>query len=74
MGYADEVKGYCLWDPTTHKIIIIRDVTFIEDQWQMRDKDDSIVKEKSKIVPVYVKNNLEKEDSDSFKAAPEHEE
>ena len=74
MGYADEVKEYCLWDPTAHKIIISRDVTFVEDQWQMRDNDDSTVKEKSKIVPVYVKNNLEKEDSDSFKAAPEHEE
>ncbi|KAH9668903.1 Integrase catalytic domain-containing protein [Citrus sinensis] len=39
-----------------------------------RDKDDSIIKEKSETVPMYVKNNLEKEYSDSSEAAPEHEE
>ena len=40
----------------------------------MKDEDDSIVKEKLVIVPVYVKNNLEKENSDSSKATLEHEE
>ena len=49
------------------KIVISRDVIFVEDQLQKRDGDDSIVKEKSKTVPVYVKNNPE--DSDSFEAA-----
>ncbi|KAH9783217.1 hypothetical protein KPL71_009226 [Citrus sinensis] len=72
LGYADGVKGYRLWDPTTHKIIISRDVIFIEDQLQMRDEDDSMVKEKSETIPVYVENNSK--DSDSFEAAPEHEE
>ncbi|KAH9752533.1 Integrase catalytic domain-containing protein [Citrus sinensis] len=74
LRYVDGVKGYRLWDPTTHKIIISRDIIFVEDQLQRRDDDDSIVKEKLEIVPVYVKNNLEKEDSDSFEAAPEHDE
>ena len=72
LGYADKVKGYRLWDPTTHKIIISRDVIFIEDQLQRKDEDDGTVKEKSEIVPVYVENNPE--DSDSFKAVPEHKE
>ena len=74
LGYADGVKEYCLWDPTAHKIVISRDVIFIEDQLQNRDEDDTTIKEKSKIVPVYVKNNLKGEDSDSSKAATKHEE
>ncbi|KAH9679088.1 Integrase catalytic domain-containing protein [Citrus sinensis] len=72
LGYADGVKGYRLWDPTAHKIVISRDVMFIEDQLQRKDKDYSSVKEKSKTIPVYVENNPE--DSDSFEAALEHEE
>ncbi|KAH9687766.1 hypothetical protein KPL70_014887 [Citrus sinensis] len=72
LGYADGVKGYRLWDPTAHKIVISRDVIFVEDQLQMKDEGDSTVKEKSGIVPVYVENNPE--DSDSSEAAPEHEE
>ena len=38
----------------------------------MRDRDDSTIKDKSEIVPVYVETNLE--DSDSSEAALEHEE
>ncbi|KAH9745940.1 hypothetical protein KPL70_004260 [Citrus sinensis] len=74
LGYVDGVKGYRLWDPTAHKIVINKDVIFVEDQLQRRNKDDSTVKEKSETIPVYVKNNLEKKDSDSSEAAPEHEE
>jgi len=32
LGYVDEVKGYRLWDPTTHKLVISRDVIFVEDK------------------------------------------
>ena len=32
LGYVDRVKGYRMWDPTAHKIVISRDVIFIEDQ------------------------------------------
>ena len=72
LGYADGVKGYRLWDPTAHKIIISRDVIFVEHQLQRKDGDDGTVKEKLETVLVYVKNNSE--DSDSSEAAPEHEE
>ncbi|KAH9734072.1 Integrase catalytic domain-containing protein [Citrus sinensis] len=72
LGYADGVKGYRLWDPTAHKIVISRNVIFVEDQLQMGDENDSTAKEKSETVPVYVENNLE--DLDSSEAAPEHEE
>ena len=41
---------------------------------QKRDDDDSTVKEKSEIIPVCVKNNMEKEDLDSSEEAPELEE
>jgi hypothetical protein len=34
LGYADGVKGYRLWDPTTHKIIVNRDVIFAENELQ----------------------------------------
>ncbi|KAH9794218.1 hypothetical protein KPL71_004820 [Citrus sinensis] len=72
LGYADGIKWYRLWDLTAHKIVISRDVIFIEDQLQRRDEDNNTAKEKSETVPVYVENNPE--DSDSSKAAPEHEE
>ncbi|KAH9751148.1 hypothetical protein KPL71_014161 [Citrus sinensis] len=72
LGYADGVKGYCLWDSTAHKIVISRDFIFVEDQLQRKDGDDGTVKEKSETVPVYVKNNPE--DLDSSEAAPEHKE
>lgn len=39
----------------------------------MKDEDDSTVKEKSEVVPIYIENNSKKEDLDSFKAVPEHE-
>ena len=71
LGYADRVKGYRLWDLTAYKIVISRDIIFIEDQLQMRDEDDSSVKEKSEIIPVYVENNPK--NSDSSEVAPEHE-
>ena len=68
LGYADRVKRYRLWDPIAHKIVISKDVIFVEDQLQMRDKDDNTIKEKSETMPVYVKNNLE--DSDSSEVIP----
>ena len=59
-GYTDGVNGYRLWDPTTHKIVISKDVIFIEVQFQRKYEDDSTIKEKLETVLVYVKNNLEK--------------
>ncbi|KAH9655417.1 Integrase catalytic domain-containing protein [Citrus sinensis] len=52
LGYADRVKGYRLWDPTAHKIVISRAIIFVENQLQMKDGDDGTVKEKSEIVPI----------------------
>ena len=58
LGYADGVKGYRLWDSTTHKIVISRDVIFVEDQLQRKDEDDGTTKEKLETVPVYVENEI----------------
>jgi hypothetical protein len=44
LRYADGVKGYRLWDPTTHKLVINRDVIFIEDKMKM-EENNSILKE-----------------------------
>ncbi|KAH9722966.1 Integrase catalytic domain-containing protein [Citrus sinensis] len=53
--HAFGLKRYRLWDPTAHKIVISRDVIFVEDQLQRRDEDDSRVKEKSETIPLDVK-------------------
>ena len=74
LGYADGVKGYRLWDPTTHKVVISRDVIFAEDKLQRNDKDDSTVKENPDTTMVQMENNQVQEDSDSPEAAPGHEE
>ena len=34
LGYAKGVKWYQLWDPTTHKIVVSRDVIFNEESFQ----------------------------------------
>ena len=60
LGYANGLKGYHLWDPTAHKIVINRDVIFVKDQLQRKDEDNSTVKEKSESISIYVENNPEK--------------
>ncbi|KAK9109634.1 hypothetical protein Sjap_017694 [Stephania japonica] len=68
LGYADGVKGYRLWDSTTHKVVVSRDVLFTEDKVQQIEKDDSI----SETTTVQVE--CESERKDSSEAVPEHEE
>ena len=68
LGYANGVKGYRLWDPTAHKVIISRDVIFMEDKKQVAD--DSTVDESSETAIVH----MEKESvDDSFEVEPMHE-
>jgi hypothetical protein len=43
LGYADGVKGYPLWDPTAHKVVISRDDVFAENKMQM-EEHNSILK------------------------------
>ena len=43
LGYLDGVKGYCLWDPTTHNVIINKDVTFVEDMLQSNEGDNKLM-------------------------------
>ncbi|KAA0026164.1 polyprotein [Cucumis melo var. makuwa] len=67
LGYADGEKDR-LWDPTAHKVIISRDVIFMEDKKQVAD--DSTVDESSGTAIVHV----EKESvDDSFEVKPMHE-
>ena len=73
LGYAEGVKGYRLWDPTTHKVIISRDVIFVEDRLQWKDGNDSTSKEISETTTVQVENNQVQETSVSSEEAPEHE-
>ena len=32
LGYAEGVKGYHLWDPIAHKVVISKDIIFMEDK------------------------------------------
>ncbi|KAE8693992.1 hypothetical protein F3Y22_tig00110788pilonHSYRG00242 [Hibiscus syriacus] len=70
LGYVDGVKGYRLWDPTAHKVIISRDVVFVEDKLQRKEDDDSA--EKSETTQIHVKKEFEQ--GDSFEAEPSHDE
>ncbi|KAL5852379.1 hypothetical protein ACOSQ3_007497 [Xanthoceras sorbifolium] len=73
LGYADGVKGYRLWDPTTRKVIVSRDVIFVEDQLLQNDGNNSTSKEASETTTVQVENNPVQESPVSTEAAPEHE-
>ncbi|KAE8734301.1 allyl alcohol dehydrogenase family protein [Hibiscus syriacus] len=59
LGYADGVKGYRLWDPTARKVIISKDVIFVEDRLKRKEEDDSI--EKSETTQIHVEKELNKE-------------
>ncbi|GKA31352.1 gag-pol polyprotein [Tanacetum coccineum] len=45
LGYADGVKGYRLWDPTAHKVVVSKYVVFMEDKIQENEESDSTTKE-----------------------------
>ncbi|GJY40067.1 retrovirus-related pol polyprotein from transposon TNT 1-94 [Tanacetum coccineum] len=68
LGYANGVKGYRLWDPTAHKVVISRDVVFMEDKIQENEEGDSTTRETTSI-------QIEKEfqSNDSSEAVPQHE-
>jgi hypothetical protein len=67
LGYVDGVKGYRLWDPTAHKVVISRDVIFAEGKMQM-EEHNSILKETTAVQMENTQNHTSSED------APEHEE
>ncbi|KAE8689483.1 CYP710A2 protein [Hibiscus syriacus] len=70
LGYADGVKGCRLWDPTVHKVIISRDVIFVEDKLQRKEDDDST--KKSETTHIHVEKKVEQ--GDSSEAEPAHDE
>ena len=67
MGNADGVKGYRLWDPTAHKVIVSRDVIFVENKLQ-KEEDDNTEKERPETTQIHV------EQRDCSEAEPAHEE
>lgn len=71
LGHANSVKGYCLWDPIVHKIIVSRDVIFVDNELQ-REVSDRIFNVTIETTIVKVENKSEQEDSSII--AIEHEE
>ena len=69
LGYADGVKGYRLWDPTAHKVIVSRDVIFAENELQSEQKDDGTSKDVTTI-----QIDEKSGEDDSSEAEPDHEE
>jgi len=69
LGYADGVKGYRLWDPTTRKVVVNRDVIFVENELQGKQESDITVKEIATVQmdEKYIEDDLSE-------AKPEHEE
>jgi len=59
LGYADDVKGYRLWDPTASKVVNNRDVVFAENELQSEERNDNTAK---KTITVSIDENLEKMD------------
>ncbi|KAI5403925.1 hypothetical protein KIW84_051176 [Lathyrus oleraceus] len=68
LGYADGVKGYRPWDPTSRKVIVSRDVIFVENELQREQENDST----SKDITTFHIDGKSVEDY-SFEAEPEHE-
>ncbi|GJT68803.1 gag-pol polyprotein [Tanacetum coccineum] len=68
LGYADREKGYRLWYPTAHKVVVSIDVVFMEEKIQENEEGDSTTRETTSM-------QMEKEfqSNDSFEVAPLHE-
>ncbi|GJV06767.1 retrovirus-related pol polyprotein from transposon TNT 1-94 [Tanacetum coccineum] len=69
LGYANEVKGYRLLDLTAHKVVVNRDVVFIEDKIQENEEGDNTTRE-----TILIQMEKQYQSNDSSKAAPQHEE
>nr|GEY34209.1 Gag-Pol polyprotein [Tanacetum cinerariifolium] len=65
---GDPLADHLSADPTAHKVVVSRDVVFMEDKIQENEEGDSTTRETTPI-------QMEKEfqSSDSFEAAPQHE-
>ncbi|GJT46274.1 retrovirus-related pol polyprotein from transposon TNT 1-94 [Tanacetum coccineum] len=60
--------GYRLWDLTAHKVVVSRDVVFMEDKIQENEEGDSTTKETTSI---QMENEFQS--NDSSEAVPQHE-
>lgn len=39
------LRGYCLWDPIVHKVVVSMDVVFGENELESEQKNDNISKD-----------------------------
>jgi hypothetical protein len=72
VGYGDGTKGYRLWDPTTHKIIINRDVKFNESSLENPDVDDKLKQDNvSKLQHIQFETSSNTDDSQDEQVSDE---
>lgn len=45
-------KGYYLWDPTTHKVVINRNIIFMDNKEQEQAKSDNTSKENIETITI----------------------
>ena len=66
MGYGGSTKGYKLWDPMTHKLIISTDVIFEEDSSMGKGKVRSNIIVDFATQPLIWSNQTDKSDGMLF--------
>jgi len=69
LGYAHNVKGYLLWDPTASKVVVSKDVVFAENELHSEHKNEKTFKE-----TIIVLMDEKSKKDDSFEAELEHDE
>jgi len=68
LRYVEGVDRYRLWDSITYKLVINKDIIFVEDRMHMKENDNTL----KDIITVQVENIHNHNVSNSYKFVPKH--